>query len=128
MLPSLPPSVEKPWLKAAAIFADMFALFELVAIAAAACPLVEPSAAAVTAVCPLVEAASGKFEDMLEERCAPSKISSPTSTTHGPCTISYIKVGQVSDNISFFVENFRIFHGLSFGDWSAETFVKTHPS
>jgi len=58
--PSLPPSVENPWFKAAAIFADMFALVEAAA------------------------AAAGMFEDRLEERCAPSKQYSSTSTTHGP--------------------------------------------
>jgi len=56
--PSLPPSVENPWLKAAAIFADMFALVE-------------------------AAAAAGMFEDMFEERCLPSKESSSPST-HGP--------------------------------------------
>lgn len=60
--PSLPPSEENPWFKAAAIFADMFALVE----AAAA-------------------AATGMFEEMLEElKTAPSKQYSSTSTTHGP--------------------------------------------
>ena len=58
MLPSFPPSVENPWLKAAAIFADMFALVE-------------------------AAAAAGMFEDMFEERCLPSKESSSPST-HGP--------------------------------------------
>ena len=62
--------MENPWFKAAAIFADMFALVEAAAAAAAA----------------------GMFEDRLEERCAPSKQYSSTSTTHGPCkhTITFM--------------------------------------
>ena len=51
--------MENPWLKAAAIFADMFALVEAAA------------------------AAADVFEDMFEERCLPSKESSSPST-HGP--------------------------------------------
>ena len=86
--------MEKPWLNAAAIFADMFALVEAGAAAAAAA------------------AAGGMLEGWLEEKGwgASSKQSSSAST-HAPCTKNQakyshnyvcVKVVQVClDNVFF---------------------------
>ena len=115
LLPSLPPRVEKPWLNAAAIFADMFALVEAAAAAAD----------------------GGMLEGWLEEKWwgASSKQSSSAST-HPPCTTNQakyshnyvcVKVVQVCLYNVFFWKYPGNFPGLPFGQWP-ETFVETHPS
>ena len=69
LLPSLPPRVEKPWLNAAAIFADMFALVEAAAAADAAA------------------GGGGMLEGWLEEkRWGASSKQSSSASTHAPCT------------------------------------------
>ena len=72
MLPSLPPRLENPWLKAAAIFADMLGLLEAMLEAM------------------LEDMLEAMLEDMLLEACGKlfeDKSSSSTSSpdNHGPC-------------------------------------------
>ena len=68
MLPSLPPRLENPWLKAAAIFADMLGLLEAM-LEAMLEDMLEDM---------LLEAGGKLFEDK-------SSTSTSSPDNHGPC-------------------------------------------